>query len=75
MALMQALPSEGFVRIGQIIKPSGVLPLGRTRWYQGIASGEFPRPKKIGSASLWEVQDIRELLSAVASGKFHEVPR
>ena len=55
MGLMQTLPSEGYCRITQIIKPGGVLPVGRTRWYAGIASGEFPPPTKVGSASLWPV--------------------
>ena len=73
MSAQASLPSEGFVRISQIIKPGGVLPLGRTRWYRGVAIGEFPRPRKVGSVSVWAVQDIRELLSRVSAGEFQEV--
>ena len=63
------LPTEGYVRLHQIIKPTGVIPVGRTRWYAGIAGGEFPPPKKIGNASLWEVSAIRDVIRRIADGE------
>ena len=64
-----ALPSEGYVRLSQIIAPRGVIPIGRTRWYAGIEAGHFPAPKKLGSASLWEVSAIREVIRRIEAGE------
>lgn len=64
-----SIPAEGYVRLHQIIKPNGVIPVGRTRWYAGIVDGEFPPPKKIGNASLWEVSAIRDVIRRIADGE------
>ncbi len=64
-----ALPTEGYVRLAQIIKPKGVIPVGRTRWYRGIEAGEFPPPKKIGTVSLWGVSEIRDVIRRIAEGE------
>jgi prophage regulatory protein len=61
------LPAEGFVRIGAIIKPHGVVGVSRSRWYAGIERGEFPKPHKLGHCSLWKVEDIRQLLNRIGS--------
>ncbi len=61
------LPAEGFVRVRSIITEKGrvgVLPLGRTRWYSGVKSGEFPRGVLIAPrVRAWPVEQIRELLA------------
>jgi predicted DNA-binding transcriptional regulator AlpA len=70
MTSSATLPTEGFCRLPSIIKPNGVLPISRSRWYAGVASGEFPKPRKIGSASLWDVKDIRALKQRIDAGEF-----
>ena len=61
------LPSEGYVRIGKIVAPDGVIPVSRATWWEGIKSGRFPKPVKLGpNTTAWKVQDIRALISELA---------
>jgi len=61
------LPSEGYVRIGKIVAPDGVIPVSRATWWAGIKSGRFPQPVKLGpNTTAWRVQDIRTLIAGLA---------
>jgi hypothetical protein len=67
------LPEEGFVRLKQIIgNPDKdippIIPVCRTAWYNGVESGKFPKPIKMGTASLYRVEDIRALLVKIEKG-------
>jgi prophage regulatory protein len=63
MIVNDGLPKTGFVRIRQIIKPAGPIPIGKTTWWAGVRSGRFPQPIKIGPlTTVWRVEDIRELI-------------
>jgi prophage regulatory protein len=69
------LPEVGYVRLCQIIgnKKSnppiqGILPISRSTWYEGVKSGRYPQPVKLGpKMSLYKVEDIRELISRLNS--------
>lgn len=55
-----ALPEVGFVRLPQVLK---VLPVGRTTWWEGVRTGRYPAPVKLGkNTTAWRVQDIRALI-------------
>jgi predicted DNA-binding transcriptional regulator AlpA len=60
-----AFPETGFVRLPSIIKPDGPLPIGKTKWWDGVRKGEFPAPKKIGGATVWSAADIRALIQRI----------
>ncbi len=61
------LPSEGYVRIGKIVAPDGVIPVSRASWWAGVASGRFPKPVKLGpNTTAWDVKDIRALIAKFA---------
>ena len=61
------LPSEGYVRIGKIVAPDGVIPVSRATWWAGIKTGRFPQPVKLGpNTTAWRVQDIRALIAGLA---------
>ncbi|SDB03718.1 helix-turn-helix transcriptional regulator [Bauldia litoralis] len=58
-------------RLLRIAEVKGIVGLGHTSIYARIAAGEFPRPIKVGSRTLWsyrEVQDwiVRQLRSRAA---------
>jgi len=62
------LPSEGYVRIGKIVAPDGVIPVSRATWWAGIKSGRFPQSVKLGpNTTAWRVQDIRALIAKFAT--------
>jgi predicted DNA-binding transcriptional regulator AlpA len=58
------MPQEGFVRLPQVLH---VLGIGKTTFWEGIKTGRFPAPVKLGPrTSVWKVEDIRNLISHIA---------
>ena len=59
-----SLPEIGFVRLPQVLR---LLPIGKSTWWAGIRSGQYPAPVKLGPrVSAWRVEDIRALLTTLA---------
>jgi prophage regulatory protein len=57
------LPRSGFVRLTSILAPQGPIPVGRSTWWQGVKTGRFPKPVKLGPrTTAWKVEDIRTLI-------------
>ena len=75
------LPDMGFLRLNQIIgdKKSGItpiIPITKSAWWNGIASGRFPKPVKLGPRlNVWRVEDIRSLIDEIvqSSGEDAEI--
>lgn len=70
---MHSLPEVGFLRLSQIIgNPKAeppippIIPVRKSCWWQGVKSGRFPRPVKIGNGrgTFWRVEDIRRLIAS-----------
>ncbi|MBD5539208.1 MAG: AlpA family phage regulatory protein [Desulfovibrio sp.] len=54
------LPETGFLRLRQVLQ---FIPIGPTRWYQGVKSGEFPAPIALAPrVKAYRVSDIRALI-------------
>jgi predicted DNA-binding transcriptional regulator AlpA len=59
-----SMPQEGFVRLPQVLH---VLGNGKTTFWEGIKTGRFPAPVKLGPrTSVWKVEDIRNLISRIS---------
>lgn len=59
------LPAEGYVRLPSIL---AVFPVSQTTWLNGVRSGKYPKPVKLGArTTAWKVSDIRKLLEGEAS--------
>ena len=58
------LPEVGFVRLKQILAPTGPIPVSKSSWWAGVKSGRFPKPNKFFGpcTTVWDVREIRELL-------------
>ena len=64
------IPENGFLRLRQIIgDPKAdppippIIPVSRSAWYEGIKSGRFPAPVKLGPrTSVYRVSSIRKLI-------------
>ena len=64
--LKQQLPTEGMVRITTLVDgPNPVIPVSRATIYRMIERGDFPKPRKIGRATVWSVVDIRAWLASL----------
>lgn len=58
---MDLLPAEGLVRIKTILQ---IYPVSRATWFNGVKSGRFPKPVKLGiRIRAWRVEDIRALIA------------
>ncbi|MGM0743562.1 MAG: helix-turn-helix transcriptional regulator [Pseudomonadota bacterium] len=52
------------LRITEIIAPNGPVPVGRSTWWEGVKSGRFPQPIKLGPRiTVWREEDIEALLA------------
>ncbi len=52
-------PDSGFVRLSSILAPSGPLPISRSSWWAGVASGRYPKPVKLGPRiTAWRVTTV-----------------
>lgn len=59
------LPAEGYVRVRQVLT---VIPVSRSTWFAGVASGRYPKSVKLGPrTTAWRVSDIRDLIDNLAS--------
>lgn len=75
IALTSTLPRTGFLRLPQIIgsrrttpPTPGLLPISRSKWYDGIKRGIYPAPVKLGPrVSAWRVEDIRQLIASLGA--------
>ena len=64
--------SDGFLRIWNIIGDKkqnipALLPISRSSFLNGVKSGKYPKPYKLGERKVgWRVQDIYALLDQIA---------
>jgi predicted DNA-binding transcriptional regulator AlpA len=57
------LPETGLLRLTSILAPRGPIPVGKSTWWDGVKSGRFPQPVKLGPrVTAWRVEDIRALV-------------
>jgi len=57
------LPSTGFLRLPDVLK---VFPVSKSKWWDGVSKGEFPKPIKLSArTTAWRVKDIEELINKI----------
>jgi len=60
------LPQTGFCLLPSIL---AVFPVGRTTWHNGVKSGKYPQPVRLGPRKVaWKVEDIRALIAKTEAG-------
>ena len=72
---MEHLPEVGFLRLNQIIGNTKanppvppIIPIGKSTWWEGVQSGRFPKPIKLGPRiTLWRTEDIQNLIKNMES--------
>jgi prophage regulatory protein len=56
-------PATGFLRLSSILAPNGPLPIARSTWWAGVASGRYPKSVKLGPRiTAWRVSDLVKLM-------------
>ena len=67
MSQPNALPETGFVRLASILAPRGPIPVSKSTWWEGVKTGRYPKPVKLGPRiTAWRVEDIRRLIETGA---------
>jgi predicted DNA-binding transcriptional regulator AlpA len=67
---MNQLPETGFLRLPQIIGDPAkglppLIPVKKSTWWQGVKTGRFPQPVKLGPrVTAWRGEDIRALIAS-----------
>ena len=75
------LPETGFLRLAQIVgQKSGqpkykrknradipaILPISRSSFLNGVKTGKYPKPVKLGArTTAWRVEDIKALIAGL----------
>jgi prophage regulatory protein len=62
--LPDVLPKEGFIREALILH---FIPISRTAWKNGVRTGLYPQPIKLGRRNLWKARDIHAVIAAIES--------
>ena len=56
--------NTGFVRLPAIIGAGGPIPVSKSTWWEGVRSGRYPQPVKLGPRiTAWRVEDIEALIA------------
>ena len=59
--------NNGFLRLKEIVAPYGPLPIGKSTWWEGVRTGRFPKPIKLGPRiTVWRETDIITLIETGA---------
>jgi predicted DNA-binding transcriptional regulator AlpA len=57
--------STGFLRLKVVLQ---LIPVGKSTWWNGVKSGRFPQPVKLGpNTTAWRVEDIRTWIASQRS--------
>lgn len=60
--LSNPFPKSGLVRLSAILAPAGPIPVSKSTWWEGVRSGRFPKPFKLGPrTTVWRAEEIRAL--------------
>jgi prophage regulatory protein len=65
------LPETGFLRIWHIVgnkktNTPALIPISRTTFLNGVKSGKYPKPVKLGvRTTAWRVEDIKALITEI----------
>jgi prophage regulatory protein len=63
--LSEALRRPDYLRVRDIVRPNGVLPIARSTWYQWIATGKAPSGIRLSpGVVVWPAAQIASLVEA-----------
>lgn len=59
------LPETGFLRLPEVLR---YIPVSKTTWWNGVKSGRFPKPVKIGTRiTAWRAEDINNYIIKIST--------
>lgn len=65
LPIPESLPETGFVRQPTVLR---YIPVSAAAWWEGINSGKYPKPIKLGPrTTAWRAEDIRALIKRLSN--------
>jgi predicted DNA-binding transcriptional regulator AlpA len=64
------LLQTGFLRLPGVLQ---LIPVARSTWWEGVRTGRFPAPVKIGGVTAWRVEDIHALIARISDGELADL--
>lgn len=62
--LLNQTEGTGFLRLRDIIGPTGPIPVSKSTWWQGVKDGRYPKSLKLGPRiTVWRAEEIRALIA------------
>ena len=62
--------NEALLRLPEVLK---LIPISRAGWYEGVRTGRYPKPVKLGlRAVAWRRSDIDSLIAGLCAEAAHD---
>lgn len=62
--------SPAYLRVKQIVAPSGLLPIGKSTFWNNVKRGIYPQPVRLSPrVTAWRRVDIEELMDRINRGE------
>ena len=68
--MKSSLPDTGYIRLPTVLQ---IIPVSRSTWWEGVRTGRFPAPVKIGGVTAWRVEDIHALIARISDGELADL--
>ncbi|PKN37674.1 MAG: transcriptional regulator [Deltaproteobacteria bacterium HGW-Deltaproteobacteria-2] len=63
-------PREGKPPLPERTEIPPIIPVSKSSWWDGVKTGKYPKSVKLGpNTTVWNVQDIRELIQRISENK------
>lgn len=71
MPHIPSLPPTGFIRLAAIVGPNGLIPVSKSTWWEGVRTGRYPKPVKLGPRiTAWRAEDIKAFIDNADASPF-----
>lgn len=59
-----------YLRVNQIVRPNGLLPIGRSTFWHNVKLGIYPQPVRLSPrVTAWRTRDIEDLMDRIDRGE------
>jgi prophage regulatory protein len=69
---LMGIPQTGYLRLSQILRPGGPLPISKSAWFNAVREKRAPAAVALGPRTrAWRARDIIEYLENIEKGAGH----
>jgi prophage regulatory protein len=64
--LFSEMVEDRLLKIADCLK---IIPVAKSTWWQGVKSGHFPQPVKLGSSTFWRYSDLMKFIADTSQSR------